>query len=294
MEWVKRLNEAVDYIENSLTETVSYERLGKIAGCSSWHFQRMFTFMAGVPLSEYIRRRKMSLAAVDLQDGGKIMDIALKYGYQSPTAFNRAFQSIHGIAPSMVKNEGVSVKSFPKLIFKITVKGVAEMNYRIEKKEAFRIIGVSEPMEHEMEKNFDMVPRMWQEAAVNGTMRKLAGMMDGQPKGVMGISVCNDKEQWRYFIAVASSLEDDSLDDYTVGAYTWAVFSGEGVCPQAIQQLEQRIVTEWLPASGYEYDNGPDIELYLNPDPQNSKFEVWIPVVRAGRSGDGNQSRSVS
>lgn len=294
MEWVKRLNEAVDYIENSLTETVSYERLGKIAGCSSWHFQRMFTFMAGVPLSEYIRRRKMSLAAVDLQDGGKIMDIALKYGYQSPTAFNRAFQSIHGIAPSMVKNEGVSVKSFPKLIFKITVKGVAEMNYRIEKKEAFRIIGVSEPMEHEMEKNFDMVPRMWQEAAVNGTMRKLAGMMDGQPKGVMGISVCNDKEQWRYFIAVASSLEDDSLDDYTVGAYTWAVFPGEGVCPQAIQQLEQRIVTEWLPASGYEYDNGPDIELYLNPDPQNSKFEVWIPVVRAGRSGDGNQSRSVS
>ena len=294
MEWVKRLNEAVDYIEDNLTETVSYERLGKIAGCSSWHFQRMFTFMAGVPLSEYIRRRKMSLAAVDLQDGGKIMDIALKYGYQSPTAFNRAFQSIHGIAPSMVKNEGVSVKSFPKLIFKITVKGVAEMNYRIEKKEAFRIIGVSEPMEHEMEKNFDMVPRMWQEAAVNGTMRKLAGMMDGQPKGVMGISVCNDKEQWRYFIAVASSLEDDSLDDYTVGAYTWAVFSGEGVCPQAIQQLEQRIVTEWLPASGYEYDNGPDIELYLNPDPQNSKFEVWIPVVRAGRSGDGNQSRSVS
>lgn len=292
MEWVKRLNEAVDYIEDNLTETVSYERLGKIAGCSSWHFQRMFTFMAGVPLSEYIRRRKMSLAAVDLQDGGKIMDIALKYGYQSPTAFNRAFQSIHGIAPSMVKNEGVSVKSFPKLLFKITVKGVEEMNYRIEKKEAFRIIGVSEPMEHEMEKNFDMVPRMWQEAAVNETVQKLAGMMDGQPKGVMGISVCNDKEQWRYFIAVASSLEDDSLDDYTVGAYTWAVFPGEGVCPQAIQQLEQRIVTEWLPASGYEYDNGPDIELYLNPDPQNSKFEVWIPVVRAGHSEDGNQSVS--
>lgn len=292
MEWVKRLNEAVDYIEDNLTETVSYERLGKIAGCSSWHFQRMFTFMAGVPLSEYIRRRKMSLAAVDLQDGGKIMDIALKYGYQSPTAFNRAFQSIHGIAPSVVKNEGVSVKSFPKLLFKITVKGVEEMNYRIEKKEAFRIIGVSEPMEHEMEKNFDMVPRMWQEAAVNGTVQKLAGMMDGQPKGVMGISVCNDKEQWRYFIAVASSLEDDSLDDYTVGAYTWAVFPGEGVCPQAIQQLEQRIVTEWLPASGYEYDNGPDIELYLNPDPQNSKFEVWIPVVRAGHSEDGNQSVS--
>lgn len=281
MEWIMRLNDAINYIEEHLTEECNYEQLGKIACCSTYHFQRMFTYMAGITLSEYVRRRKMSLAAVDLQGGSeKVVDIALKYGYSSPTAFNRAFQSVHGTAPSMVKNEGVSIKSFPKLQFKLTIKGVAEMNYRIEKKDAFRIIGVSQPLDREMEKNFAVVPQMWQDAATNGTMQKLTGMMDGQPMGIMGVSVCNDEEQWKYFIAAASSKEDETFEEYTIGAYTWAIFGGEGICPQAIQDLEQRIVTEWLPTSGYEYDNGPDIELYLNPDPQNAKFEVWIPVTK--------------
>lgn len=179
MEWIERLNDAIGYIEEHLTEEMDYEQLGQIACCSSYHFQRMFTYMAGITLSEYIRRRKMSLAAVDLQGKSmKIIDVAGKYGYNSPTAFNRAFQSVHGIAPSAVKNGGVSVKSFPPIVFKITVKGVEEMNYRIETKEAFRI------------------------------------------------------------------------------------------------------VTEWLPTSGYEYGNAPDVEVYLNPDPQNAQYEVWIPVVK--------------
>ena len=114
MEWIERLNEAIGYIEEHLTEEIDMEQLGRIACCSSYHFQRMFTYMAGVPLSEYIRRRKMSLAAVDLQGKDmKIIDAAYKYGYSSPTAFNRAFQSVHGIAPSALKKEGISVKSFP-------------------------------------------------------------------------------------------------------------------------------------------------------------------------------------
>lgn len=107
MDWIERLNNAIYYIEEHLTDKISYEHLGKIACCSSYHFQRMFTYMAGIPLSEYIRRRKMSLAAVDLQSGRKkIIDVAAKFGYSSPTAFNRAFKSIHGVAPSSVKNEG--------------------------------------------------------------------------------------------------------------------------------------------------------------------------------------------
>ncbi len=206
MEWIERLNDAVGYIEEHLTEEIDYERLGKIACCSSYHFQRMFTYMAGVPLSEYIRRRRMSLAAVDLQSTGiKIIDVAGKYGYNSPTAFNRAFQSVHGIAPSAVKNEGVSVKSFPPVSFKLIVKGVEEMNYRIETKAAFRIVGVSVPLEKDIEKNFAVIPRKWQETAVNGTLQKLTGLMDTQPMGVLGVSTCNDTEPWRYYIAVASS-----------------------------------------------------------------------------------------
>ena len=125
MEWIERLNGAMNYIEEHLTDEIDYEQLGKIACCSSYHFQRMFTYMAGIPLSEYIRRRKMSLAAVDLQSkDAKIIDVAIKYGYHSPTAFNRAFQSIHKVAPSFVKNEGVSIQAFPPLTFKMTIKGV--------------------------------------------------------------------------------------------------------------------------------------------------------------------------
>ena len=281
MEWIEKLNDAIGYIEEHLRKEIDYERLGQIACCSSYHFQRMFTYMAGIPLSEYIRRRKMSLAAVDLQSKNmKIIDVAGKYGYHSPTAFNRAFQSVHGMAPSAVKNEGVSVKSFPPVLFKITVKGVEEMNYRIETKEAFRIVGVSVPLEKDIEKNFTVIPAKWQEISMNGTLQRLIQIMNTPPMGVLGVSTCNDTEPWRYYIAVSTSEEPGDLEDYIVPAATWAIFSGEGT-NQSIQELERRIVTEWLPTSGYEYGNAPDVEVYLNPDPQNAQYEVWIPVVKS-------------
>lgn len=279
MEWVERLNESMRYIEEHLTDELDYNELSRIACCSTYHFQRMFTYMAGMTLSEYIRRRKMSLAAVDLQNGGaRVLDTAEKYGYQSPTSFNRAFQSVHGIAPSAVR-EGTLVKSFPPLHFTIAIKGGAELNYRIESKEAFRIVGVSAPLFGEIEKNFMVVPKLWQEAAANGTIQNLASMMDTSLKGVLGVSACNAQEEWKYFIAVSSTKESAGLEEYTVPASTWAVFSGSGTS-QSVQELEQRIVTEWLPASGYEYANAPDIEVYLNPDPQNAQYEVWIPVTK--------------
>lgn len=279
MEWVERLNESMAYIEGHLADEIDYGQLGRIACCSAYHFQRMFTYMAGVTLSEYIRRRKMSLAAVDLQGGARVIDVAQKFGYGSPTAFNRAFQSVHGIAPSAVKEEGVSVKSYPPIAFSITVKGATEMNYRIETKEAFRIVGISAPLARELEKNFEVVPAMWGRAAADGTIEKLAGMMNAQPMGLLGVSACGDEEVWKYFIAVASTAPCDGFEEYTVPAATWAIFPGEGT-NQSIQALEQRIVTEWLPTSGYEYGNAPDIEVYLNPDSQNAKYEVWIPVVK--------------
>lgn len=280
MEWITRLNKAINYIEEHLSDTIDYEELSKIACCSTYHFQRMFGYMADVPLAEYIRRRRMSRAAVDLQSGSeKIIDVALKYGYDSPTAFNRAFQNVHGIAPSLVKNQGVSIKAFPPISFKITIKGAEEMEYRIEQRDAFRIVGVSQPLHHEVEKNFEVVPNMWQKAAMDGTLAKLAGMMNGEPKGMLGVSACNH-DDWNYFIAVASDQTiDDSLEEYRIPAATWAIFSGSGV-GTSIQELEKRIITDWLPTSGYEYGNGPDVEVYLSPDPQNAVYEVWIPVVK--------------
>ncbi|WP_066495517.1 AraC family transcriptional regulator [Abyssisolibacter fermentans] len=282
MEWIERLNQAINYIEEHITEEINYEQVAKVAYCSTYHFQRMFAYMANIPLSEYIRRRRMSLAAVDLQSGDeKIVDIALKYGYSSPTAFNRAFQSVHAVAPSLVKKGGISIKSYPPISFKITVKGVEELNYRIEEKEAFRIVGISQPLHKEIEKNFAIVPQMWQTAAMDGTIPKLVTMMNNQPMGLLGVSVCNDNEEWKYFIAVSTSkLIDETLEEYSVPASKWAIFTGNGKNPQSIQELEQRIVTEWLPTSGYEYANAPDIEVYLNDDPNNSQYEVWIPVIK--------------
>ena len=279
MDWIDRLNEAVRYIEDNLTGEIEYEKLGQIACCSAYHFQRMFNYIAGVPLSEYIRRRKMSLAAVDIQGGeAKIIDVAAKYGYSSPTAFNRAFQSVHGVSPSAVRGEGVPIKSFPPITIKVTVKGVEEMNYRIETGKAFRIVGKSFPLSREIERNFAEVPQMWQGAVEDGTIEKIVSLMNGEPRGVLGVSVCTDGEEWRYYIAVSSAAEiDDALEEYVVPGCTWAVFPGSGT-GKSIQELEGRIVTEWLPTSGYEFTNGPDIEVYFEPNPENTAYEVWIPV----------------
>ena len=281
MDWIKRLNAAINYIEEHLTDEPDYEQLGRIACCSAYHFQRMFGYMAGTSLSEYIRRRRMSRAAVDLQSGDlKIIDIAAKYGYESPTAFNRAFQSVHGFAPSQAREEGRTLSSFPPISFQITIKGAVQMDYRIEKKGAFRIVGLSAPLEQEIEKNFETVPGLWGKAAQDGTIAKLSSMMNAQPMGILGVSACNGAaEQWRYYIAVASSLPADDFEEYVVPAATWAVFSGRGN-GISIQELEKRIVTEWLPTSGYEYGTGPDVEVYLDPTPENTRYEVWVPVIK--------------
>ena len=277
MEWIDRLNQAVDYLEGHL-EAPDLGEAARIACCSPYHFQRMFTLLAGAPLSEYVRRRKMSRAAADLQHGERIVDVALKYGYSSPTAFNRAFQAVHGLPPSAAKTPGTVLKSHPPLRFAITVQGVEEMEYRIERRDAFRIVGVSAPLSKDMEENFQCVPQLWGRAAADGTIPRLAGLMDGEPRGLLG--VCDGLESARYYIAVASSAPaGEGLEEYTVPAFTWAVFPGTGEGAPAIQALERRVVTEWLPTSGYEYAEGPDVEVYL--DPECTKFEVWIPVVKA-------------
>lgn len=281
MEWIDRLNEAMRYIEDNLSGEIELDRLAQIACCSPYHFQRMFTYMADVTLAEYIRRRRMSLAAVDLRSGGdRIVDIALKYGYASPTAFNRAFQSVHGVSPSAVRGERAPLKSFPPIHFHVTVTGASELEYRIEERGAFRVAGLGAALSTKIEENFSVVPGLWEKAAAEGMLPRLFSLMDGEPKGLLGVSACMEKEHWRYLIAVASSAAvQPPLESLDIGAYTWAIFPGHGT-NQSIQLLEKRVVLEWLPTSGYEYADGPDIEVYLNADPQDAFYEVWIPVVK--------------
>lgn len=280
MEWVQGMNKAVNYIEEHILEEPDLNQLGRLAGCSAHHFQRIFTYIGGITLTEYLRKRRMSLAAVDLKDENtKVIDVALKYGYDSPTAFSRAFQMIHGIPPSMVRETGASLKAFPPLVFQLTVRGTQEMNYRIEKKDEIRVIGKKIPLKPTLEENFQITPKFWAECAKDGTIEKLAALMDTPVYGLMGISTCNEKDEWEYYVAVATTKAAGDFEEMVVPKSTWAVFYQEGPVIK-MQELETRIVTEWLPASGYEYDKAPEIELYLNPDPAQTQYEIWLPIVR--------------
>ncbi|MGI6402869.1 MAG: AraC family transcriptional regulator [Oscillospiraceae bacterium] len=284
MEWLSRMNAAMGYLEEHLTDEINLAHMAQIAACSPFHFQRMFSYLAEVPLGEYIRRRKMTRAASDLQSASeRVIDIALKYGYDSPTAFNRAFRSVHGIAPSEVRKSGVILKAYLPISFKITIKGEAEMNYRIEKREAFRIVGVKEHYELNIEENFAQVPAFWAKTVQSGKFPQILNLLNQEPRGILGVSSCMNGRDFDYYIAAASNMAvPEGLEEYTVSACTWAIFTCIGPMPSAIQSLQKRIVTEWLPTSGYEYANAPDIEVYFEGDQQAEDYrcEVWLPVIK--------------
>ena len=281
MDWLENWNKALDELERSLNGEIRLEELGRLAGCSPYHFQRMFSYLAGVPLKEYVRRRRMTRAAADLRAGEKVLEVALRYGYDSPTAFNRAFQGIHGVAPSLAKQDGVKLKAFPRIRFKFVLKGDVEMEYQIVRKDAFRIVGFRTPLTMDVEESFQAVPRFWGE--VGPRIGELIPLMSPEMPGVLGVSTCHHEAENSYYIAVASNAPvPEGLSEWTVPAATWAVFTGQGQAPMAIQELQKRIVSEWLPDSGYEWAQAPDVEVYLNgPDAAEAQFQVWLPVQRS-------------
>ncbi|MCX7615645.1 MAG: AraC family transcriptional regulator [Clostridiales bacterium] len=283
MEWLERFNQSISYIEDRLSDEICYEEAAKIACCSVFHYQRMFSYIAGLPLSEYIRRRRMTAAAFDLQtNDSKIIDLALKYGYDSPTSFNRAFQSVHGVSPSRARMEGISLKAYPRITFTISIRGDAGMNYKIEKKNAFRIVGVKKHYDMDVEKSFAAVPLFWQETVQNGLIPELCELINGNPDGLLGVSTCMNGKEFDYYIAAATDKEiPKDMEEYEIPACTWAVFECIGPMPYAIQELQKRIITEWLPTSGYEYADAPDIEVYPEGDQTSSAYrcEVWLPVI---------------
>ncbi len=161
MEWLEKLGAAIEYIEDNLDKEISYDEAARIACCSTYYFQRIFSYVSGVSLSEYIRRRKMTQAAFELQrTDSKVIDVAYKYGYSSPTSFNRAFQSVHGIAPIAAKNMGCTLCAYPSIQFSIKVSGGSAMSYRIERKNDVRIVGIRTPLVEDAEENMRDYP-MW-------------------------------------------------------------------------------------------------------------------------------------
>ena len=277
MDWLKNWNEALDCLEENLEGDIRLEDLGRLAGCSAYHFQRMFSYLAGMPLGEYIRRRRMTLAAAALQSGEKVLDVALRYGYDSPTAFNRAFQAVHGVPPSQARHSA-KLKAYPRIRFKFILKGAEEMEYQIVQKEAFRIVGFRTLIPTDLDESFQAVPKFW--AEIGPRQAELFPLMNGEPAGMLGVCTYNEETNC-YYIAVASSAPvPEGMCEWTVPAASWAVFSGSGPLPGAMQDLQRRIITEYLPDSGYELDKAPDIEVYLNQPGEESRFQVWVPVRR--------------
>ena len=284
MEWLERLNQAIGYIEDHLDRDIDYDAAAHIACCSTFHFQRMFSYIAGVPLSEYIRRRRMTCAGLALQRGdAKVIDLALRYGYDSPTAFTRAFATIHGMPPSDARKPGAMLKAYPRISFRITIKGDTEMNYRIEQKEAFRIVGAKRHYCMDVEQSMQQVPLFWREAAENGTFEKICTLTTKEPCGILGVCADMDGKDFDYYIACATEAPVPAgMESFTVPAGTWAIFECIGPMPDAIQNLQRRVVAEWLPASGYEYADAPDIEVYSQGDTSAADYrsEVWLPIIR--------------
>lgn len=280
MDWLDHFNDSIAYVEENLDGVIELEEAARLAQCSSYHYQRMFSYIAGVTFAGYIRRRRMSLAGVDLQKGKKVIDVALKYGYDSPTSFNRVFKEIHGITPQEAKQAGVKLTSYPMLTFKITVKGVHAMEYQLVEKEAFKVAGVGIELDQDMEKYKKMIPEFWSKVSASGELQKLFPIMDQANPGVMGISMMTSKiqENWEYVIGVASDQIPAGFKQYEVPAAKWAIFSGNGPMPGAIQEMQTQIFTEWLPTSGFEYAELPDIELYLDANPEDAHFQIWFPV----------------
>lgn len=285
MDWIEKMNDAIKYIEENLDGEIDYIDIARIAGCSSYHFQRVFSYMAGVSLTEYIRRRRLTMAAFDLQNGNeKVIDVGLKYGYSSPTSFTRAFQSLHGIAPSKAKDNNSTFTSYSPISFQITIKGVSEMNYRIEKKGEIRVVGAKLKTTMDMDKAQVEIPKFWGEMKANGMVEKMIGLMNQEPFGLLGMSVTTqDKQEFDYYMGVSTDRDIlEGMEEYIIPSAQWAIFECVGPVPEAIQQLQKRIFTEWLPSSGYEYANLPDLEVYGDGDisSKDYKCQVWLPIVK--------------
>ncbi|MCL2030998.1 MAG: AraC family transcriptional regulator [Oscillospiraceae bacterium] len=280
---LERLNHVTDYIETRLDGDIDYDEIARIACCSLYHFQRMFGFVSGIPLGEYIRRRRLTAAAFDLRDRGeKVLDTAVKYGYSSADAFARAFHALHGVKPSMVRG-GVQLKAYPRLIFTITIKGVEAMNYRIEQRDAFTAAGVKRTFTTVNGENLKKIPQMWEDLQEEGLLGKTAELSDREPSGLLGICDNMRGDEFDYWIAAATTKPcPEGMDALEIPACTWAVFEAVGPMPGAIQELYGRIFGEWFPASGYEHAHAPEIEWYSDGDTGAADYrsEVWMPVVK--------------
>lgn len=289
MEWIKGIQRAIDYIELNLTEDINYEDIAKQAYSSQFHFQRVFGILCGFTVGDYIRMRRLSMAASDLiRNNDKVIDVALRYGYDTPESFTRAFVRFHGITPTEAKR-GRNVKSFSRLSVKLILTGGSTMDYRIEKLEAFQIICKRKQVSKQ--NNFTATPDIsafWGECMESGITQKILSYIPEKPKleGLLGICFSEgfNADEFPYGIGVeydGKSVVDEELEVVNIPAHTYAVFTCKGKCPDAFPETYKKIVTEFFPQSDkYEYGQGIELEVYPSADINNPDYtcEIWIAV----------------
>jgi AraC family transcriptional regulator len=276
MEWVKSLNEAINYIENHLLEELTCEEVSSHVYISSYHFQRCFSLLTGMTVGEYIRNRRLSLAGQELAASDeKVIDAALKFGYETPESFTKAFTRFHGVTPSQAKMEGSGLKSFNRLIIKIKLEGGTVMDYKIISRDSFRVLAMTRLFKSGS--SFSELPKYWTEYYSKGYDKKVCARM----------GLCEaerpDSDEFKYGIGQEYADGTEIPDGYellTIPANTWAVFRCVGPMPDAMQEVWKRIYSEWLPQAEYERIQDYDFEVYTDGNKQSKDYisEIWMPI----------------
>lgn len=282
MRWIECIGDAINYIEENITQELTIESIAKEAWISPFYFQKGFAMLCGFTVSEYIRCRRLALAGSELvATDRKIIDIAMKYGYDSPDSFTKSFTRFHGTTPTAVRKSGATVKSFAPLKIKFVLEGGYSMDYKIIEKEAFEVIGLSRAFQYE--NAMEEVPKLWAEFSNPGKNNGICS--------VYGINIDESMggNEFEYLIADNYNAEMDIPEGFVtkvIPKYTWAVFTCKGAMPQSMQDMNKKIFSEWLPScKDYEIAAGYCIEMYSNPaespkgtQDENYYSEMWIPV----------------
>lgn len=282
MNWSESVSRALAYIEANITQDISANDIAKQVNISTFYFQKGFSLLCGYTITEYIRNRRLSLAAAELAADShtRIIDTALKYGYDSPDSFTKAFTRLHGVTPSMVQKNNATIKAFAPLKITISMKGGYLMDYRLSKKDSFTVIGTLKKFSYDDAKT--AIPQYWKDHCEKGYGRHVCGMFGINMDETMGNS------EFEYMIADIYNPSKDIPKGFitkTIPAFTWAVFPCKGPMPDSLQDVNTKIFSEWLPALEYEFAAGYCIEMYEDASrfpkgtaDENYYSEIWIPV----------------
>jgi AraC family transcriptional regulator len=286
MEWIRTLQSAIDYIEEHILEPINYEDAAKSIYTSSFNFHRTFSLLTGMTANEYIRNRRLSMAGQELSASNhKVIDIALKYGYDSPESFTKAFTRFHGITPNVARRSGASLKLFNRLMIKIKVEGGMIMDYRIEKKNSFKLLSKAKAFKNEIinEENNTEIPDFWSECGKTGVFDVLH--KDALNHDTYGLCSPMSKELGCFDYGVGVECKEDTIapegfNIWTVREGLWAVFKCIGENGSCIGDVWEKIFSEFLPQSEYEMLEETDFEFYPENTEDGVFCEVWVPVVR--------------